>query len=98
MFLVLLKFSDVPDRGARARAHLQGHKAWIKRGLDDGVFLLVGSLQPDLGGALLVRGPSREALRARVERDPFVREDVLRAEILEFSPALASPELRALLE
>src|SRR6516164_11817526 len=37
MFLVLLKFSS--NKG-RASQFMEGHKAWIKRGFDDGVFLL----------------------------------------------------------
>ena len=49
MFVVLLKFSD--DKG-RASQFMEGHKEWIKRGFDDGVFLLVGNLQPNLGGGL----------------------------------------------
>ena len=29
---------------------MEGHKEWIKRGFDDGVFLLGGNLQRTLGG------------------------------------------------
>ena len=47
MFIVLLKFAD--NKGQAGR-FMEGHQAWIKRGFDDGVFLLVGSLQPNLGG------------------------------------------------
>jgi hypothetical protein len=57
MFIVLLKFSG--DR-SRAAPLMEGHKAWIKRGFDDGVFLLVGSLQPNQGG-----GSSRTTRRCR---------------------------------
>ena len=49
MFIVLLKFSR---NKARAGQFMDGHKEWIKRGFDDGVFLLAGSLQPNLGGAI----------------------------------------------
>ena len=45
MFIVLLRFAQ-RDRAAQA---MQGHKQWLQRGFDDGVFLLAGSLQPDLG-------------------------------------------------
>ena len=47
MFIVLLKFSD---NKVKTGQFMEGHKAWIKRGFDDGVFLLVGSLQPNSGG------------------------------------------------
>ena len=37
MFIALLKFSD--NKG-KASQFMEGHKEWIKRGFDDGVFLL----------------------------------------------------------
>ena len=43
MFIALLKFSG---NKSRAGQFMEGHKEWIQRGLDDGVFLLVGSLHP----------------------------------------------------
>ena len=50
MFLVLLKFSS--NKG-QAGQFMDGHKEWIARGFDDGVFLLVGSLQPNSGGGIV---------------------------------------------
>ena len=94
MFVVLLKFSD--NRG-QASQHMEGHNAWIKRGFDDGVFLLVGKLQPDLGGAILADNESLEALQVRVSNDPFVAENVVTSEILNISPAKADERLQFLL-
>ena len=44
MYVVLLKFAE---NKSRAGDYMQDHNAWIKQGLDDGVFLLVGSLPFD---------------------------------------------------
>ncbi|PPR73280.1 MAG: hypothetical protein CFH03_00926 [Alphaproteobacteria bacterium MarineAlpha3_Bin2] len=41
MFIVFLTFSD---NKANAGQFMEGHKEWITRGFDDGVFLLAGSL------------------------------------------------------
>lgn len=90
MFIVLLKFST---RRAQANQFMQGHNAWLRRGFDDGVFLLTGSLQPDMGGAILAHGTTLPDLRKRVDEDPFVMEDVVRAEILEFSVSKADERL-----
>ena len=95
MFLVLLKFSANKAQAAR---FMEGHNAWIQRGLDDRVFLVVGSLQPKAGGAILAHGMSRPALEARVSQDPFVAEDVVKAEILEIAPARADERLRFLVD
>ena len=92
MFLVLLKFSS--NKG-RASQFMEGHKAWIKRGFDDGVFLLVGSLQPNLGGGILAHNASLADLQSRVNADPFVAENVVRAEILEITPSKADDRLKS---
>ena len=94
MFIVLLKFSD--NKG-RAGQFMEGHKEWIQRGLDDGVFLLVGSLQPNLGGVIMAHNTSRSDLQSRVQGDPFVVENVVSAEILEITPATADERLKFLL-
>ncbi|KZB73670.1 MULTISPECIES: YciI family protein [Thalassospira] len=90
MFAIFLKFAE---NRAKAPEFMDAHKAWIKQGFDDGVFLMVGSLQPNMGGAVLAHGVSREEIEARVNEDPFVAEDIVTAEILEISPARADQRL-----
>lgn len=94
MFIVLLKFSA---NKTRANEFMQGHNEWIKRGFDDGVFLLAGSLQPGLGGGVVVHNLSRSELEERVSADPFVAEDIVSAEILEITPAKIDDRLQFLL-
>jgi uncharacterized protein YciI len=93
MFVVLLKFADK----SRAGALMAGHNDWIKRGFDDGVFLAVGGLKPDLGGAVVAHDVDRAALEARVNEDPFVAEGVVAPEILEIAPAKTDERLAFLL-
>lgn len=95
MFIVLLKLSD--NKG-KAGQLMEGHKEWIKRGFDDGVFLLVGSLQPNLGGGIVAHNTSLSALQSRVNTDPFVAEKVVKAEILEIIPSKADARLNFLLD
>lgn len=92
MFIVLLKFSD---NKAAASAHMDGHKAWLKRGFDDGVFLVAGSLKPQGGGGIMAHGISRDELAARVNDDPFVAHDIVTPEIIEIEPSLRQPSLDA---
>jgi uncharacterized protein YciI len=84
MFIILLKFSSNKDQAGQ---FMDGHKEWIKRGFDDGVFLLAGSLQPSLGGAIVAHDTSLPDLQSRVNDDPFVAENVVSAEILEITPS-----------
>lgn len=44
----------------------------FKRGFDDGVFLLFGSLQPNLGGGIEAHNTTLSDLQSRVSSDPFV--------------------------
>ena len=90
MFIVLLRFSA--NKGEAGR-HMDGHKAWITRGFDDGVFLLVGNLQPQSGGGIVAHRTSLAELQARVSADPFVVEDVVKAEIVEITPSRADERL-----
>lgn len=94
MFVVLLKFSD--NKG-KASQFMEGHQEWIKRGLDDGVFLLVGSLQPNLGGGIVAHNTTLQDLQSRVNNDPFVAENVVSAEILEITPSKTDERLKFLL-
>lgn len=90
MFVVLLRFSS---NKAQAGQHMDGHMQWLKRGFDDGVFVLAGSLQPDLGGGILAHNTSRPELQNRVNDDPFVAENVVSAEILEITPSRTDERL-----
>lgn len=94
MFVVLLRFSR---NRAQAGRFMEGHKAWIARGFDDGVFLLAGSLQPHLGGGILAHNTALPDLQGRVSADPFVAEDVVSAEILEIAAARADERLAFLI-
>jgi len=95
MFTVLLKFSD---NRSQAGQFMDGHNEWLKRGFDDGVFVLAGSLQPSLGGGILAHNTSLPDLQSRVNDDPFVARNVVAAEILEITPARTDERLVFLLE
>jgi uncharacterized protein YciI len=94
MFIVLLKFSD--NKGL-AGQFMEGHNSWIKRGFDEGVFLLVGGLQPNQGGGIVAHNSSLSELQNRLNEDPFVAEKIVTTEILEISPAKTDERLAFLL-
>jgi uncharacterized protein YciI len=94
MFIVLLEFSD---NKSQAGQFMEGHNAWIKRGFDDGVFLLVGSLQPHQGGGIVAHNTTLSDLQSRVNDDPFVANNVVSAEVLEITPSKVDERLNFLL-
>jgi uncharacterized protein YciI len=90
MYVVLLKFSG---NKSKAPDLMDGHNAWIREGFEAGVFLAVGSLQPNAGGGILAHGTTREALDARIAADPFVVEGVVTADVLEITTTRTDPRL-----
>lgn len=95
MFVVLLKFSE---NKSQAGEFMDAHNQWIKQGFTDDVFLLVGSLQPGLGGSIIAHNTSLEELQNRVNNDPFVSENIVTAEILDIDAKMADDRLSFLVE
>lgn len=92
MFIVLLKFSDNKDKAGQ---FMDAHREWITRGFDEGVFLLVGRLQPEMGGGILAHNTSLSDLHARINEDPFVVNNVASPEIIEITPSRFDERLQA---
>ena len=95
MFVILLKFSENKEH---AGMFMEGHNQWIQHGFDDGVFLMAGSLQPNLGGSIVAHNTSRTELENRLYIDPFVTGNVDTSEILEIKPAKVEDRLQFLLD
>lgn len=95
MFIVFLKFST---NKSDAGAFMDAHNLWIKEGFDADIFLLVGSLQTGLGGSIIAHNTTLDELQNRINNDPFVKEDIVRAEILEIDPKMADERLKFLVK
>lgn len=95
MFIILLRFSE---NKSKAGELMDGHNQWIKQGFEDDKFLLVGSLQPNLGGSVVAHNTTLSELQERVNNDPFVAENVVNSEIIEIAPKKADDRLNFLIE
>lgn len=84
MFIILLKFSKNRDLAGK---FMEGHMKWLNQGFDEGVFLLAGSLKPNLGGAIIAKNSSIELIQNRINQDPFIIENIVESEILEINPS-----------
>lgn len=90
MFVVFLRFGE---NRHLAGEHMDGHNAWIRRGVQDAVFLMVGSIGEGQGGAIVAHGVSRSDLDERLQADPFVAAQVVLPEIVEIEPNLVDQRL-----
>jgi len=93
MFIVVLRFGA---NKAKAPEFMDAHNAWIARGFDDGVFLLVGGLQPQQGGVFLAQATDRPALEAFIRQDPFVKHGIVEMDVLEVDPGRVDARLEFL--
>lgn len=93
MFIVFLRFTE---NKSLASQFMDGHNQWIKQGFEEGIFLLVGGLQPNLGGSIIAHNTTLHELQSRVNEDPFVKEGVVTAEVFEVSPKKADARLNFL--
>jgi len=94
MHIIILKFG--PNR-AQAGQWMADHKRWMQHGIDDGSFLMTGSLANAQGGVVLAANMDREAIERRVAEDPFVAHGVVTAEIHSVASSLMAQGLAALL-
>jgi uncharacterized protein YciI len=90
MFIILLTYKKPLDQVDR---HLGDHKAWVRQGFEEGVFILAGAQRPRTGGVLLATGNDRPAIQARVDRDPFLLAGVATVEIIEIAPSTLDARL-----
>ena len=92
MYIVLLRLAD----GDKVSNHLAGHRDWLQRGFDDGVFFLTGAIRSDGGGAILATGLSMDALTCRLAADPFVAEGVVTPEVIPIEVTMRDPRITVL--
>jgi uncharacterized protein YciI len=83
MFVIFLRFAENKHL---AGDHMEGHNDWIRRGVDDAVFLLVGSVSGGQGGAIVAHGATRAEIEKRLAADPFVTKRIVVPEVIEIEP------------
>ena len=66
---------------------MKAHMDWVQQGFSDGIFLVVGSIKPGLGGAVIAHNITLSDLQKRIDVDPFVIEKIVEPEILEIGLA-----------
>jgi uncharacterized protein YciI len=74
--------------------HQEGHRAYLRRNYDAGMFLASGPKLPRTGGIILATG-ERSAIEKITETDPFVAHGVATYTVTEFAPLTTGPELAA---
>lgn len=94
MFIIFLKFSE---NKSLAGDFMEDHKKWIQKGIDENVFMVVGSLQANQGGGIIASCNSYLEVERRVKEDPFVEKNIVKYEIYEMTPSMANEKFKSFL-
>jgi len=70
-----------------------GHKLWIEKGINKGIFLLAGSIKPNIGGIIIAHNISYQDLNEELKNDPFIEHDIVKVAILEVEPSKTDERL-----
>ncbi len=69
------------------------HREWLQKGYDAGLFLCSGPQDPPVGGFLVARAESRDALVAMFAEEPFNLEKLANFKFTEFQAVKRQPWL-----
>jgi uncharacterized protein YciI len=72
---------------------LDGHREFLTRYFDAGVFVMAGPKVPLEGGIIIASGIERERLDAIIAEDPFARQHLAHYDITEFKATRLAPGL-----
>ncbi len=95
MFVIIVRYKAGLDR---IDAALTAHRQWLAEGYAEGAFLLAGPQVPRQGGVILARTGPREALEARLARDPFAQQGLAAYEVIEMRASSTTDALAFLQE
>lgn len=79
---------------ARIDAHMSAHVKFLRKYYASGHFLVSGRKIPRDGGIILAVGPSREAIQAIVEEDPFHVHRLADFRIIEFRASQLADDIQ----
>lgn len=77
--------------------YIEGHTAYLKKYVENGIFIVTGRKVPRTGGILIANAGSKEEVEKIILEDPFYHYHVAEITITEFLHARHNPALDELL-
>ena len=78
--------------------YLQAHRDYLAENYAAGNFIASGPQTPRVGGVIMMRAASREAVDALIKQDPFHINGIADYQIVEFTPTMfCNDSLKSLL-
>ena len=88
LYLILLTYVRPAEEVA---AHLEEHRAYLRRAIAAGQLIVSGRRLDDGGGVILVRAASEDAVRALVADDPFGQLGIATHQVIPFEALWNAP-------
>jgi uncharacterized protein YciI len=84
---------NLTQKPGRLDAQRDAHVTWVKKYVDNGVFLLASAKTNGLGGVIIAYGVAREMIREIIAQDPYVIHDLVEYQIIDVEVKMTQPEL-----
>ena len=95
LYLILLTYVRPPEEVA---AHLEEHRAYLRRMYAEGHFIVSGPRVPADGGVILARAASEDDVRALIRTDPFSQRGIAEYQVIAFDALWSAPQFAPFLE
>lgn len=95
LYVILLTYVRPAEE---INAHLEEHRAYLRRAYAESRFIVSGPRVPASGGVILARASSEADARALTQEDPFSQLGLATYEIIPFDALWSSPAFAPLLE
>ncbi|MDE5817050.1 MAG: YciI family protein [Helicobacter sp.] len=95
LFVLLIQYTAPLER---IDSVLAQHRGFLQTGYDKGFLLASGPRTPREGGVIIGKFADRAAAESFSKQDPFVQQNLVRYEILEFTPVLHNALLTSFLQ
>ncbi len=93
MFLLIVNYIQPTDEVSK---HVATHSEWVKKYIDEEIFLFAGPKKNKLGGAILVKSIDRDILDKILAEDSYVKEKVAEYQVIDFDCKVTSPDFALL--
>lgn len=94
LFVCLVHYTKPLDE---VLAHLDEHRAYLKKGYEEGFLLASGPRIPKDGGIIIGKFADKNAAQAFAHNDPYTQLQLAKYEILLFEPVLYAEILKGFL-
>lgn len=94
LYLILLNYVRPAEEVA---AHVEEHRAYLRRHYAEGHFIVSGPRVPATGGVVLARAASEDDARALIRDDPFSQLGIAEYQLIAFDALWSAPAFAPLL-